>query len=154
MNPTPTEPDADDGFHRWYVGGAPGVDDLDPAPAPALNAAQAEAGVAPLSGARPDDRPLRPAQALPAPNRLQGWVAVAGSVAALALLWGFYGVVDGAVVRAAQRQLQPLATDAAVAGADQRPAAPAAAPGDDAQRVHAVYELPAGAGAVHYTRWP
>lgn len=120
------EQDADDGFQRWYVGGTPSADDLEPAPPP----------------------PVAPVR------RLEGWAAVAGSVSALAMLWGFYGVVDGAVERAAQRQLQPMDASA-MAGAYELPDAGTGQLDGQAERSHAVYALPAGTGAsLHYTRWP
>lgn len=124
--PSPQQ-DADDGFQRWYVGGTPSADDLEPAPPP----------------------PVAPGR------RHEGWVAVAGSVAALALLWGFYGVVDDAVVRGAQRQLQPMDPAAEMARASQLPAADSGEAAGEADRTHAVYTLPTQPGAsLHYTRWP
>lgn len=142
MNHTTADQDADDGFQRWYVGGAPGADDV-------------ETPVA-LSGADADDSPLPPAPLAPpaAARRREGWAAVAGSVAALGLLWGFYGVVDDAVVRAAQRQLQPAEAATDVARGSQLPAASVDGKVQDADRMHAVYELPANGAAIHYTRWP
>ena len=141
MNHHLPDQDADEGFQRWYVGGAPAADDLDP---PALMAAQA------------DDRPLMPMPQAPAPapRRMEGWVAAVGSIAALGMLWGFYGVVDDAVVRAAHRQLQPAETTTDVARAGQLPATPAEGSRQDADRMHAVYELPAAGATLHYTRWP
>lgn len=127
-----TQPqDTDDGFQRWWLGGAPGSDDLELA-------------------ASPDDRPIQAAPPPAARQRAEGWVAVAGSIAALALLWGFYGVVDGAVERSAQRQQLPAEAASGLAQASAQ---------EGTDRVHAVYTLPAdlannGAASVHYTRWP
>lgn len=134
MQPTPHDAhDADEGFERWYLGGAPGADDEDIV-------------------ADPQQRPPMPAPAPPA--RREGWLAAAGSLAALALLWSFYGVVDGAVERSELRAQAPAeATLQADGRADGRADGQA-----QVDRVHAIYSLPdAGsnvAPAVHYTRWP
>lgn len=146
-----TEPDADDGFQRWWLGGAPGADDIEIA-------------------AAPDDRPIEaapPPPMLAHQHRREGWVAAVGSMAAVALLWGFYGVVDGAVERNAQRLQMPGEALAAVTARAAEPrdvaAADVGAEADvdaDADTMHAVYTLPArnaggqGAASIHYTRWP
>lgn len=135
MQPTPHQAhDADDGFERWYLGGAPGADDEEPM-------------------ADPGQRPLVPAPA-PVSQRTQreGWLAAAGSMAALALLWSFYGVVDGAVERSAMRAQAPMEASAGEGSAQ-------------IDRVHAIYSMPDATNAgsstggnaaptVHYTRWP
>ncbi|MCR5863713.1 MAG: hypothetical protein ACK4PH_16675 [Aquincola tertiaricarbonis] len=128
--------DIDDGFERWYQGGAPGADDADVV-------------------AEPEARPLQPAPP-PRAQQREGWLAAIGSVAAVGLLWGFYGVVDGAVERSELRA--QAAPAAAVAAADAQAMERGEEAGAAIDRVHAIYSLPAGPGAapasVHYTRWP
>lgn len=127
--------DVDDGFERWYLGGAPGADDAELA-------------------AEPENRPLMPAPPPPAQRR-EGWLAAAGSLAAVALLWGFYGVVDGAVERS---ELRAQAAPAAITATDAQALEHGGEAGAEIDRVHAIYSLPAGPSAapasLHYTRWP
>lgn len=126
---TPVDKADEDGFQRWWLGGAPGIDDDDGA-------------VSALSAPAEERAPT-----VPAPERArEGWFAAAGGIAAAVLLWSFYGVVDGAVERGARAEADvPIAAQAAPleagAGAVQVEAA------------HAVYTLPPGGEQLFYTRW-